>query len=280
VSEKEHGSLVLVGTPIGNLSDLSPNAERALSEADVIACEDTRRTRKLLTHAGIHGRPLVTLNDHNEATRSAELLERVKAGQRVAVVSDAGMPGVSDPGERLVAAAVAEGVEVRVVPGPSAVITALVLSGLPTSRFSFEGFLPRKGRVRHDRVDALRTDSRTTVIFEAPPRVGATVRELAAALGADRRVAIARELTKLHEEVWRGSLGDAAAWLASVEPRGEYVIVLAPAPAVEPAGADAVEEALRRRIASGMTVRDAVAEVAAELSVPKRRVYDVANSLT
>jgi 16S rRNA (cytidine1402-2'-O)-methyltransferase len=269
-----------VGTPIGNLSDLSANAVRALSEADVIACEDTRRTRKLLTHAGIHRRPLVTLNDHNEASRSAELLERVKAGECVAVVSDAGMPGVSDPGERLVAAAVAEGVDVRVVPGPSAVITALVLSGLPTSRFSFEGFLPRKGRARHDRVDALRADPRTTVIFEAPHRVRATVKELASVLGPDRRVAVGRELTKLHEEVWRGTLGDAAAWLASVEPRGEYAIVVAPASAAEPAGIDAVEDALRRRIASGMTARDAVAEVAAELSVPKRRVYDVANSLT
>ena len=280
MSNLPRGSLVLVGTPIGNLSDLSPNAVRALAEADLIACEDTRRTRKLLTHAGIHRRPLVTLNDQNEATRVPELLERVRGGACIAVVSDAGMPGISDPGERLVAAAVAEGVDVRVVPGPSAVITALVLSGLPTSRFGFEGFLPRKGRARQDRVDALRTDTRTTVIFEAPHRVRATVKELSTALGRARQVAVGRELTKLHEEVWRGTLGDAAEWLAGVEPRGEYVIVLGPSSGPEAAGTEAVEDALRVRMASGMTARDAVAEVAAELSVPKRRVYDVANSLS
>jgi len=273
------GAVVLVGTPIGNLSDLSPNAIRALADADVIACEDTRRTRKLLTHAGLYRRSLLTLNEHTEAARVPELLGRVRAGDCVAVVSDAGMPGVSDPGERLVAAAVADGLEVRVVPGPSAVITALVLSGLPTARFSFEGFLPRKGKARQERLDALRGEARTTVVFEAPHRIRATVRDLTEALGDDRRVAIGRELTKVHEEVWRGTLGEAAVRMATVDPRGEYVLVLAPASAPEPAGEDEVAQALRSELAGGATRRDAVAAVSSSLGVPRRLVYDIATRL-
>jgi 16S rRNA (cytidine1402-2'-O)-methyltransferase len=280
VSVSARGELVLVGTPIGNLSDLSPNAVRALSEADVIACEDTRRTRKLLTHAGIHRRTLVTFNEHTEATKTDDLLDRVRAGKRVAVVSDAGMPGVSDPGERLVAAAVAGGIDVRVVPGPSAVITALVLSGLPTSRFSFEGFLPRKGKARQARLEALKTEARTMVIFEAPQRVRGTVGELADALDPERVVAVARELTKLHEEVWRGTLADAVQWLAAVEPRGEYVVVLAGAAELRTdATPEVVEDELRVRVAAGMSKRDAAAEVAAALGIPKRRAYEAATRL-
>src|SRR5207244_2755956 len=192
---------------------LSPRAVEALAGADAIACEDTRRTRKLLSHAGVPTPTLLTVNDHSESRQVRAILGRLDAGQRVAVVSDAGTPGISDPGERLVAAAAAAGIDVEVVPGPSAAVAALVVSGLPTGRFCFEGFLPRKGAARTERFRALATECRTTVIYEAPHRVRETVAELAETLGPLRRVAIVRELTKLHEEVWRGSLENAVAHL-------------------------------------------------------------------
>ena len=201
--------LVLVGTPIGNLGDLSPRAVDELAAADAICCEDTRRTGRLLQHAGVERRPLVVVNDHTEVSAIAGVLERLSRGERVAVVTDAGMPGISDPGERLVRAAVAAGHIVEVVPGPSAAVTALVASGLATGRYAFEGFLPRKGSGRSGRLAEIAVERRTTVLYEAPHRVARTLADLAGACGPDRRVAIARELTKLHEEVWRGSLGDA-----------------------------------------------------------------------
>src|SRR5438105_9442240 len=173
------GALVIVATPIGNLGDLSPRAVEALSAADAIACEDTRRTRKLLSHAGVRTPTLLTVNDHSESRQVRAILARLDAGQRVAVVTDAGTPGISDPGERLVAAAAAAGIDVEVVPGPSAAVAALVVSGLPTGRFCFEGFLPRKGAARAERLRALVTERRTTVIYEAPHRVRETVAELA-----------------------------------------------------------------------------------------------------
>ncbi len=271
------GVLVLVGTPIGNLGDLSPRAVEALRTADLIACEDTRRTRQLLTAAGVPaGGRLLAVHDHNEAARAAGLLERLAAGQRVAVVTDAGMPGISDPGERLVAAAVGAGHRVEVVPGPSAAVAALVVSGLPTGRWCFEGFLPRKGRDRARRLAELAPERRSTVLFESPHRVRATVADLAEALGGERRVAVARELTKRFEEVWRGTLVEAVDHLAGKEPLGEYVLVVGGAPDREPATGSDVEEALRARLAAGVPKRDAVAEVAAELDVPKRQVYDAA----
>ncbi|HEX7276854.1 MAG TPA: 16S rRNA (cytidine(1402)-2'-O)-methyltransferase [Acidimicrobiales bacterium] len=271
------GVLVLVGTPIGNLGDLSPRAVEALRTADLIACEDTRRTRQLLTAAGVPaGNRLMAVHDHNEAAQVGEVLRRLDAGQQVAVVTDAGMPGISDPGERLVAAAAEAGHRVDVVPGPSAAVAALVLSGLPTARWCFEGFLPRKGRDRSRRLADLASERRTTVLFESPHRVEATIVDLAAALGGTRRVAIARELTKKYEEVWRGTMAEAATHLAGREPMGEYVLVVEGAPPREPATESDVEDALRARLASGMPKRDAVAEVAAELDVPKRLVYDAA----
>jgi 16S rRNA (cytidine1402-2'-O)-methyltransferase len=275
------GRLVLVGTPIGNLGDLSPRAVQAMAEADLLACEDTRRTRQLLSHAGIGGgRRLVAVNDHNEATEARRILERLDAGATVAMVSDAGMPSISDPGERLVRAAVAAGHEVVVVPGPSAALAALVVSGLPTGRFCFEGFLPRKPRARAARLAELATDPRTLVLFEAPHRLRDTVADLAAAMGPERRVAICRELTKLFEDVWRGPLADAVGHVRETEPRGEYVVVVdgAPPPAAE-VGEDEVAHALRTRIDAGESKREAVAEVAATLDLPKRRVYDVATRL-
>lgn len=271
------GRLVLVGTPIGNLGDLSPRAVDALARADTIACEDTRRTRALLSHLGLPaGRRLLAVHDHNETAATAGVLARLDEGQRVAVVTDAGMPGISDPGERLVAAAAAAGFIVDVVPGPSAMVAALVVSGLPTGRFAFEGFLPRKGSARTARIREVAADERTTILFEAPHRVHQTVADLAGAAGDPRRVALVRELTKLHEEVWRGTLAGAVEHLAAVEPRGEFVIVLDGAPPPTPAGEAAVEAALRARLDAGADKKTAIAEVAAALDVPKRVVYGVA----
>ena len=199
------GRLVLVGTPIGNLGDLSPRAVEALTSADTIACEDTRRTRALLAHLGVPGgRRLLAVHDHNEAAAVRDVVDRLDEGERLVVVTDAGMPGISDPGERLVAAAAAAGHRVEVVPGPSALLAALVVSGLSTSRFVFEGFLPRKGSTRAQRLAELAGEARTVILFEAPHRVRQTVTDLAAAAGGLRRVVLVRELTKLHEEVWRG----------------------------------------------------------------------------
>jgi 16S rRNA (cytidine1402-2'-O)-methyltransferase len=268
-----------VGTPIGNLGDLSPRAVDALRRADAICCEDTRRTGRLLQHAGIERKPLVVVNDHTEEDAVDGILARLGAGERVAVVTDAGMPGISDPGERLVRAAVEAGHVVEVVPGPSAAITALVASGLPAGRFVFEGFLPRKGSGRAERLVELAGERRTALLFEAPHRIARTLGDLAAACGADRRVTIARELTKLHEELWRGTLAEAVTWAAEREPRGELVLVLDGAPAPAAASDDDVVAAVRARLESGDTARDAAAAVAAQLGVPKRAAYDIATRL-
>ena len=268
--------LVVGATPIGNLADLSPRAVEALAGADVIACEDTRRTRKLLTHAGVAAKRLVAVHEHNERSRVEEVLELLGRGTRVALVTDAGTPGISDPGQRLVAAAAEAGHRVVVVPGPSAAVTALVASGLPCGRFVFEGFLPRKGRERSERLSALAAEPRTTVLYEAPGRLARTVSELVEACGPGRRVAVARELTKVHEEVWRGTLGAAAEHVAATEPRGEYVLVLEGAAEPEPATDADIEAALAAHLGAGEDKRSALPAVAAELAVPKRRVYEVA----
>ncbi|MGH9123893.1 MAG: 16S rRNA (cytidine(1402)-2'-O)-methyltransferase [Acidimicrobiales bacterium] len=271
------GQIVLVGTPIGNLGDLSPRAVAALAGADTIACEDTRVARRLLSHARITGKRLVTMNAHTEAAAAPALVARAGAGEVVAVVTDAGMPAVSDPGARLVQAAAAAGVEVTVVPGPSSVLAALVLSGLAADRFCFEGFLARKGGKRAAQLASIAAEPRTSVLMEAPPRVRALLSDLAAACGPDRPVAVARELTKLHEEVWRGALSDAVAWIEVVEPRGEYVVVVGPAPQADAVDVDddAITAALREKGGS----KAAVAAVTAALGVPRRRVYDLAVAL-
>lgn len=272
------GALVLVGTPIGNLGDLAPRALDELRRADVIACEDTRRTGKLLEHAGIGRRPLLVVNDHTEAGAVRDVLARLDRDERVAVVSDAGMPGISDPGERLVRAAAAAGHTVEVVPGPSAAVTALVASGLPTGRFVFEGFLPRKGSGRSERLAALAGERRTIVLYEAPHRLARTLADLVRVLGVHRPVVLARELTKLHEELWRGSLGDAVEWCDEREPRGEFVVVVdgAPPPST-PTDAD-IEAALAAERERGRSTRDAVDAVAATMGVPRKRVYALATS--
>ena len=276
------GRLVLVATPIGNLGDLSPRAVEALAAADVIACEDTRHSRKLLDHAGIRPKAaLRAVHAHNEAESAARLVDEIRTtGITVAFVTDAGTPGISDPGERLVAAAVEAGVPVDLVPGPSAVVAALVLSGLPTARFCFEGFLPRKGRERADALAALAAEPRTTVLYEAPHRLEPTVADLLDALGPDRRVAIARELTKKFEDVWRGTLADAAERVATMEARGEHVLVVEGAHEPPAATTDDVDAAVRRHLDAGLSTRDAAAEVAKTLGVPKRVAYTAAVRLS
>lgn len=270
------GRLILVGTPIGNLGDLTPRAIETLAGADLVCCEDTRRTGRLLQHAGIRAVALRVVNDHTEEAAIADVVARLSRGERVAVVSDAGMPGISDPGERLVVAAVDAGFVVEVVPGPSASISALVASGLPAGRFVFEGFLPRKGSGRTERLSAVASERRTVVLYEAPHRVARTLADLLSVCGAARRVVLARELTKLHEETWRGTLADAVVRVDEIAPRGEYVLVLDGAPVPDEVTDEAIGAALAAERALGASTRDAVAAVASDLAVPKRRVYDLA----
>jgi len=273
------GSVALVGTPIGNLGDLSPRAAAALAAADVICCEDTRRTRALLSASGIRTPSMLSIERHREAATAAVAAARAARGERVAVVTDAGMPGVSDPGERVLRAAVDAGVPVTVVPGPTASVIAVVLAGLGAKRWCFEGFLPRSGRDRSTRLAAVGADERPSVIYEAPTRVVATVADLAAVCGPERPVALARELTKLHEQVWRGTLGEASGWLAGAEIRGEWVVVVGGAPGRGDIGDDEIRARLVEHSDGGTGHKTAVAEVAKSLGVPRRRVYDLALGL-
>ncbi|KAA0233993.1 MAG: Ribosomal RNA small subunit methyltransferase I [Acidimicrobiales bacterium] len=270
------GELVIVATPIGNLDDLSPRAAEALRTADAVACEDTRRTGRLLVHVGADAPVYVVVNEYSESSAITEIAGRIEAGETVVLVSDSGTPAVSDPGEVLVGALLDRGLPVRVVPGPSAVLAALVPSGLSVSRFCFEGFLPRKGAARSRRLEALADEERTIVLFEAPHRLRRSLTDLAAALGGDRSIALCRELTKLHEEVWRGSLDAAIALYGEREPRGEYVLVLAGAPGREDPSDTEIRAALQRHVDGGASTRDAAAAVAAELAVSRRRVYQLA----
>lgn len=269
--------LILVATPIGNLGDLSSRAREALADADLVCCEDTRRTGRLYQLAGIErSARFVRVDDHTEAEHVDEVVARVGRGERVVVVTDAGTPGIADPGERLVAAVAAAGLPVEVVPGPSAAVTALVASGLPTGRWVFEGFLPRKGVHRAERLAELAGERRTIVLYESPHRAARTLADLADALGPDRRVAVGRELTKLHEEVRRATLAEAAAWAEAKEPAGELVLVVEGAPPPAAATPDDVEAAVAAALADGLSARDAAARVAADLGVPKRQAYEIA----
>jgi 16S rRNA (cytidine1402-2'-O)-methyltransferase len=256
------------------MADLPPRAISVLTSADAVACEDTRRTRQLLRLAGAAAPPLIAVHEHNEAAMIEPILARLERGETVALVSDAGLPGVSDPGERVVAAAIGAGFEVSVVPGPSAAVAALVISGLPTGRWAFEGFLPRSGRDRATRLAAVAAEPRTVVLYEAPHRLQQTVSDLARVCGGERRVVLVRELTKLHEEVWRGTLGSATS--VDAAPRGEYVVVVEGAPAPAAATDEAIEAALGDELRAGVDRRTAVASVAGSLGVPKRRVYEAA----
>jgi 16S rRNA (cytidine1402-2'-O)-methyltransferase len=273
---------VLVATPIGNLGDLSPRARDVLAAADLICCEDTRRTRALLSALGItasgpDGDRLLSLHGHNEADRLKRVAAAVAGGATVAVVSDAGTPGISDPGAWL-ASRLAEGGEtVSTVPGPSSVLGALVVSGLPADRFCVEGFLPRKGPERRRRIAALMADERTCVVLEAPRRVAATLAEVAVA-DPHRPVAVVRELTKVHEEVWRGPLGEAATAFAARAVRGEVVLVIGGAPPPSPAGEAEVDAAVRAALGDDPSAgpRQVAERVAASLGVPRRRAYEAA----
>jgi 16S rRNA (cytidine1402-2'-O)-methyltransferase len=276
--------LVVIGTPIGNLGDLSARVVDALRDADVIACEDTRRTRKLLAHAGIPAdRRLRAVHAHNEEQEAARVVDEVRAGKVVVYATDAGMPAVSDPGAAVVRACRAAGLPLEVVPGPSAALAALVLSGFPADRFVFEGFLPRKGPERRARLATITSERRTVVLFEAPNRVAATLADLCTALGeaaAKREICVAREITKLHEEVLVTDVATAAAVAAAHEPRGEHVLVVAGATSeAAPVTDAALDDALRAAIDAGLSARDAAARVATDLGVPKRRAYERATAL-
>ncbi len=279
MSSSMSGRLVLVGTPIGNLGDLSPRALEALHQAVVVACEDTRRTGRLLSHFGISSPTYIVVNEHTEGDAAERVLGHVQRGEVVVLVSDAGMPGVSDPGEYLVAQAIAAGITVEVVPGPSAVLHALVASGLTTSRFVFEGFLPRKGSGRTLRLRELFEERRTSILFEAPHRLEKTLSDLAEVCGGERRIVLARELTKLHEEIWRGSLAEAIARCEEVDPRGEYVLVLDGAPPVAQATEEEIREAVELALGRGLSKKDAAAEVAELFAVARNRVYEIAIAL-
>jgi 16S rRNA (cytidine1402-2'-O)-methyltransferase len=269
-------TLHLVATPIGNLGDLAPRAIEVLSSVALVCCEDTRRTGRLLRHAGIKATRLAVCNEHTELSRVADVVDTLLAGDDVALVTDAGTPGISDPGERLVRATLDAGFRVSAVPGPVAAVMALVISGLPTSRYVFEGFLPRSGKERSARLVDIAAEERTVVLYEAPHRIVRTVHDLADACGDDRQVAITRELTKLYETVTRGTLGS----IDIGDPRGEYVIVLAGRPRdSEPPDDDAIRAALRAQLDAGATRRDAAATVAGQLGVPKRTAYALATGM-
>ncbi|MHC3470675.1 16S rRNA (cytidine(1402)-2'-O)-methyltransferase [Streptomyces sp. 7R007] len=270
------GTLVLAGTPIGDIADAPPRLAEELAGADVVAAEDTRRLRRLTQALGVtpKGR-VVSYFEGNESARTPELVEELVAGARVLLVTDAGMPSVSDPGYRLVAAAVERDVRVTAVPGPSAVLTALALSGLPVDRFCFEGFLPRKAGERLSRLREVAGERRTLVYFEAPHRLDDTLAAMAEVFGAERRAAVCRELTKTYEEVRRGGLGELAAWAAQGV-RGEITVVVEGAP--ERGAQDVSAEELVRRVRvreeAGERRKEAIAAVAAEAGLPKREVFD------
>ncbi len=271
------GRLVLVGAPLGNIADASPRLRAALADADIVAAEDTRRLARLARDLDlvISGR-VVSYFEGNEERRTPELAQALADGATIAVVTDGGMPSVSDPGFRLVRAAIDAGVPVTCAPGPSAVTTALAISGLPSDRFCFEGFLPRKPGERRARAAELAAESRTMVFFEAPHRIADTLADLAAAFGADRAAAVCRELTKTYEEVRRSGLADLAEWAAAGEPRGEITLVVAGAVASSERPSDAeLLAAVAAREAAGTSRKDAIAEVAKQFGVPKREVYQL-----
>ncbi|MFJ6918136.1 16S rRNA (cytidine(1402)-2'-O)-methyltransferase [Streptomyces sp. NPDC101133] len=270
------GTLVLAGTPIGDVQDAPPRLAAELAGADVVAAEDTRRLRRLTQALGVApaGR-VVSYFEGNESARTPELVEELAGGARVLLVTDAGMPSVSDPGYRLVAAAVERGVRVTAVPGPSAVLTALALSGLPVDRFCFEGFLPRKAGERLTRLREVAEERRTLVYFEAPHRLDDTLAAMAEVFGADRRAAVCRELTKTYEEVRRGGLGELAEW-AGEGVRGEITVVVEGAPdkGAEEVDAGELVRRVRVREEAGERRKEAIAAVAAQAGVPKREVFD------
>lgn len=267
------GTLYVVGTPIGNLADVSDRAREVLAAVDVVAAEDTRRTGRLLQAIGVSKRPLLSVFEGNERARVDDVLSLLREGRDVALVSDGGMPLVSDPGFRIVRASADEGFDVRVVPGPSAVTAALAVSGLPTDRWVFEGFLPKKAGERRSRLAELLGETRTVVVFESPRRVRATLVAIAE-LDPERRLALCRELTKLHEEVLRGTAAEVADALGETDPKGEVVLVVAGRAGAEPAGGlELALEELGRLVAAGARPREAARTVAASRGLAPNTLY-------
>lgn len=270
-------TLCLVPTPIGNLSDISPRARQALADTDFIAAEDTRVALRLLNHLGLK-KPLVSYYEHNKEGSGPKIVARILTGQRCALVSDAGSPAISDPGEDLVRLCAEAGIPVTAIPGPCAAITALSISGLPTGRFCFEGFLSTNKKSRQAHLDGLRSETRTMIFYEAPHKLTATLADLSAVFGAERRISLCRELTKLHEEVLRTTLGEAAAYYAEHAPRGEFVLIVEGAAPLAPEAvseADALE-AVRALIGQGLSRKDAVRRVSEQTGIPKNELYNAA----
>lgn len=270
-------TLCLVPTPIGNLSDISPRARQALADADFIAAEDTRVALRLLNHLELK-KPLVSYYEHNKEGSGPKIVARILTGQRCALVSDAGSPAISDPGEDLVRLCAEAGIPVTAIPGPCAAITALSISGLPTGRFCFEGFLSTNKKSRQAHLDGLRSETRTMIFYEAPHKLTATLTDLSAVFGAERRISLCRELTKLHEEVLRTTLGEAAAYYAEHAPRGEFVLIVEGAAPLAPEAvseADALE-AVRALIGQGLSRKDAVRRVSEQTGIPKNELYNAA----
>jgi 16S rRNA (cytidine1402-2'-O)-methyltransferase len=272
----KRGLLYVVGTPIGNLEDMTFRAVRILQTVDLIAAEDTRHTGKLLHHFQVTT-PQISYHEHNQQQRIPELLQKLNAGSAIALVTDAGMPGISDPGYYLVKACIEAGVLVVPLPGATAVITALSAAGLPTDRFVFEGFLPPKGQERRDRLESLVSESRTIIFYEAPHRVRQTLQDLAEAMGESRQIVLARELTKLHEEFWRGSITDAIAHYAQREPQGEFTILVAGTQFVTPVLSEtSLKAELQRLLKDGLSRSQASRQLAKATSLSRREIYQLA----
>ncbi|PSB29425.1 16S rRNA (cytidine(1402)-2'-O)-methyltransferase [Stenomitos frigidus ULC18] len=272
------GTLYLVGTPIGNLEDMTFRAVRILQTVDLIAAEDTRHTGKLLHHFQV-GTPQISYHDHNRYSRTTELLERLQQGKSIALVTDAGMPGISDPGYELVKACAEADISVVPIPGPSAAIAALIASGLPCDRFIFEGFLPAKSQARRAHLEVLQTEPRTLIFYEAPHRIRQTLQDLLL-LGADRQIVLARELTKRYEEIWRGTVAAAIAHYSSHEPQGEFTVVVAGADATQPVLSEAtLKTELQNLLKQGLSRSDASRQLAQQTALPRRQLYQLALSL-
>ena len=271
------GMLYLVPTPIGNLGDISLRCRETLEQADFIAAEDTRVTLKLLNHLGIK-KSLVSYYEHNKAFKGDKIVERILGGETCALVSDAGSPAISDPGEDLVKQCAAAGITVCAIPGPCAAITALSISGQATGRFCFEGFLSTAKKSRREHLESLKAEQRTMIFYEAPHKLLTTLEDMAEAFGTDRPISLCRELTKLHEEVVRTTLGEALTRYEGNPPKGEFVLVVAGAPAAEKETATEGDAAARvaQLIAQGLSRKDAVKQTAKELDLPKNVVYDIA----
>ena len=273
------GTLYVVGTPIGNLEDMTFRAVRTLQLVDAIAAEDTRHTGKLLEHFQIKT-PQISYHAHNRNERLPELLSQLSEGKSIALVTDAGVPGISDPGYELVKACVEAGIQVVPIPGANAAITALSAAGLPTDRFAFEGFLPASGKERKMRLESLQAESRTLIVYEAPHRIRTTLQDLAECLGKERDIALARELTKLHEEFWRGTIEQALAYYTQHEPKGEFTLIVAGAELEMPVlSEEALKEELQKIMDEGVSRSQASRQLAQLTKLPRRQLYQLALSL-